>query len=360
MARIQESYELVRSAQLLSASEASAGEGGGDGREAHPPNELIDQMLGELDKPELASCCLVSRVFLDLARPRLYRSIEHLVAPVAVEQLWDLLVARPDLARLVRVVDVWLVPEDEGTVFHNHRVNDLLYDDKHKAQKEWVASHAFNIELFLERLENLEQVTPIRLPALTSLTVSELDPAVLSFLPSLDTLEFLLGHGHVEWINSDLVDNIPPILRRLTVHFSPTDYTEQAARNFFDWLVMNSLSTLHTLSFFFDQHFHPSLSIFSALRDLSIILDIGDGPDEIWSEAAFVDALSSLPPPSLTTATLGPALLTSFARQCSKFAPGITSLEMTGAVSRTDWTTEDVEELRMTCDQQGLRFNELQ
>ncbi|GAA5876408.1 hypothetical protein JCM8547_003029 [Rhodosporidiobolus lusitaniae] len=240
----------------------------------HPtlPNELVDQILAELAKPELASCCRVNRVFLNLARPHLYRVVEfkclavtslgvkRLVTTPGSDGIYRLLHNRPQLASLVRSVavelkvcppetafEVWeaVYPTSSPKLGHNDiSLNGVL--------DLWLKAHELDVRLLLTYLPKLQAASilddepwdaaegrshgplwkqPVYLPSLTSLRVSEFDPTILWLFP---------------------IPPIPriPTLSNLVLHFSPQEFAGQRERDAFDWLISRSKTTLVSLETF--------------------------------------------------------------------------------------------------------------
>ncbi|GAA5876365.1 hypothetical protein JCM8547_003020, partial [Rhodosporidiobolus lusitaniae] len=316
---------------------ASSGSGGGEASfpRSTLPNELVDQIFAELAKPELASCCRVNRVFLNLARPHLYRVVQfkclaatslggkRLVTTPGSDGIYRLLHNRPQLASLVRSVAVELEVCPPETAFEVWEAdyptslpklghNDISLND---VPDLWLKAHELDMRLLLAYLPKVQAATflehepwdasdgwshgplwnqPVYLPSLTSLTVSEFDPAILGSFPLLHSLECTFNFRYVE-INATGLSNLAsPTLSNLVLHFSPQEFAGQRERDAFDWLISRSQTTLVSLETFWDIGFHPSLGGFTALRHLSLIFENID--HDLWSMPAPLLHLSSLPP----------------------------------------------------------------
>ncbi|GAA5942114.1 hypothetical protein JCM10213_003804 [Rhodosporidiobolus nylandii] len=301
-------------------------------RQSTLPTELIDHILSFIPTKYfwadgvLARCCLVSRTFLALARPRLYAylcfdfdlydencNIEiGITADLPDYRLYRCLLSNPHLARLVKTVRLRTslnyyagVPISWGQPFdHLSESEDEDAEERlNELHERFFAAHAIDTVLLLSILPNLASVTidpedingcvpedadqeerwrqylhRAYLPSLTSLDVPFFPERISRYFPSLVHLSCV--------VDSKMRPLDTPLPHRLqSISFSNPPPPEP----------------LSLLSMLWTEDCHPSLSAFTVLRTLVIRLDSSFTLDTLSALAFPLFAL----PPSLEDLEVG-------------------------------------------------------
>lgn len=226
------------------------------------------------------------------------------------------------------------------------------------------------------------------LPHLVRMEIDEFEPRFIEFAPSLKYLDCIFHFPEVDFsgpLDDDDVIAAPSFVElNLRSPYSYDDGDPLA----FDWLTLNSHTTLTSLSLFFDDEFQPSLSPFLALTSLKV--EIAHTSYDLWkSQHTFkhlppsLDAFDlvdytggqnrcsqTLPdsflshlPLCLTElavhhSTFAASLLVAFAQQSPKVAAGLKKLRFKGSEIREGsegrWSRNDELELIKACELNGV------
>ncbi|GAA5942184.1 hypothetical protein JCM10213_003825 [Rhodosporidiobolus nylandii] len=150
---------------------------------------------------------------------------------------------------------------------------------------------------FLQRYQ--EYVQDITLPAVTDLSIPSGFSDVAEAFPNLRRLSCTNAPSEEE--AAPLATALP----HLEVGYYPSSWGPPPFDETWEWLSASSVTTLTSLSLYWDEGFRPSLAAFTALADLTIEFRVFNHPSAataLFRDAAFCGPLTSFPP-SLRTLT---------------------------------------------------------